>query len=91
MIAELRREKSQKNKIDLFMYASLGSGIGDIAQLVEHHPCNWLVALTGWMLNCLGKNDNIFYLNRWLTFFQEWGRTLEHAIDGSPNRLMLKK
>jgi hypothetical protein len=38
------------------MHASLGSGIGDIAQLVERRPCNWVVALTGWMPNCLGGN-----------------------------------
>jgi len=42
------------------MHASLGSGIGDIAQLVERRPCNWVVALTGWMPNCLGGNDSIF-------------------------------
>jgi hypothetical protein len=53
------------------MHASLGLGIGDIAQLVERRPCNWVVALTGWMPNCLGGNNSIFYLNRWLTFFQE--------------------
>ncbi len=33
----------------------------------------------GWMPNCLGSNDSIFYLNRWLTFSQEWGGGLEHA------------
>jgi hypothetical protein len=32
------------------------------AQLVERRPCNWVVALTGWMPNCLGGNDSIFYL-----------------------------
>jgi hypothetical protein len=37
------------------MHASLGSGIGDIAQLVECRPCNWVVALMGWMPNCLGN------------------------------------
>ena len=63
------------------MHASLGSGIGDIAQLVERRPRNWVVALTGWMPNCLGGNDSIFYLNRWLTFSQEWGRGLEHATE----------
>jgi hypothetical protein len=61
------------------MRASLSSGIGDIAQLIEHRPYNWVVALTCWMLNCLGGNGSIFYLNRWLTFFQEWGKGLEHA------------
>jgi hypothetical protein len=63
------------------MYVSLGSSIKDIVQLVEHHPCNWVVVLMGWMLNCLGSNDSIFYLNRWLIFSQEWGRTLEHATE----------
>ncbi len=71
----------KKKSSDLFMHASLDSGIGDIAQLVERHPCNWVVALTGWMPNCLGGNDSIFYLNRWLTFSQEWGRGLEHATE----------
>jgi hypothetical protein len=63
------------------MHASLSSGIGDIVQLVERRPCNWVVALTGWMPNCLGDNDSIFYLNQWLTFSQEWGRGLEHATE----------
>jgi hypothetical protein len=62
------------------MHASFSSSIEDIAQLVEHRPCNWVVALTGWMLNCLGVNDSIFYLNQWLTFSQVWGG-LEHAIE----------
>lgn len=61
------------------MYASLGPGKGDIAQLVERRPCNWVVALTGWMPNCLGGNDSISYLNQWLTFPQQWEKGLEHA------------
>jgi hypothetical protein len=52
------------------MHAALGIGLGkgDIAQLVERRPCNWVVAPTGRMPNCLGGNDSIFYLNLWLTF-----------------------
>lgn len=41
----------------------LGLGTGDIAQLVERRPCNWVVAPTGWMPNRLGGNDSISYLN----------------------------
>jgi hypothetical protein len=55
---------------DLFMHAPLGPGTGDIAQLVELRSCNWVVAITGWMSDCLGGDDSIFYLNRWLTFSQ---------------------
>ncbi len=51
------------------MDASLGLGIGDITHLVERHPCHWVIALIGWMPNCLSDNDSIFYLNRWLIFF----------------------
>ena len=43
------------------MYAPLGPGTGDIAQLVELRSCNWVVAITGWMSNRLGGNDSIFY------------------------------
>ena len=43
---------------------------GDIAQLVELRSCNRVVAITGWMSDCLGGNDSIFYLNQWLTFYQ---------------------
>ncbi len=70
-----------KKKIDLFMCASLSSSIGDIVQLIGHRPYNWVVVLTSSMFNCLGGNGSIFYLNRWLTFFQEWGKGLEHAIE----------
>jgi hypothetical protein len=63
------------------MHASLGLGKGDIAQLVERRPCNWVVALTGWMPNCLGGNDSNFYLNLWLTLPQQWERGLEHATE----------
>jgi len=52
------------------MYAPLGPGTGDIAQLVELRSCNWVVAITGWMSDRLGGNDSIFYSNRWLTFSQ---------------------
>ncbi|KAD6796066.1 hypothetical protein E3N88_06962 [Mikania micrantha] len=45
---------------DSFMHALLGSG--DIAQLVELHSCNWVVAITGWMSNCPGGNDRILDL-----------------------------
>ena len=65
------------------MHASLGLGKGDIAQLVERRPCNWVVALTGWMPNCLGGNDSTFYLNLWLTLPQQWGGGLEHATEKS--------
>ena len=63
------------------MHASLGLGIGDIAQLVERRPCNWVVALTGWMPNCLGGSDSISYPNRWLTFPRGWGGGPEHATE----------
>lgn len=53
---------------------------GGIAQLVERRPCNWVVVFAGWMLSLLSGNDSIVYPNHWLTFFQEWGRGLEHAI-----------
>ena len=33
---------------------------GDIAQLVELRSCNRVVAITGWMSDCLGGNDSIF-------------------------------
>jgi hypothetical protein len=68
-------------KNDLFMHVSFGLGIGDIVELVECHPCNWVVALTSWMPICLGDNDSIFYLDQWLTFFHEWGKTLEYATE----------
>jgi hypothetical protein len=61
------------------MHVSLGSGIGAIVKLIEHHPCNRVVALIGWIY--LGGDDSIFYLNRWLNCSHEWGRTLEHAIE----------
>jgi len=63
------------------MHVSLGLGAGDIAQLVERRFCNWVVALTGWVPNCLGGSDSISYLNRWLTLPQERGRGLEHATE----------
>jgi hypothetical protein len=63
------------------MHVSLILGIGDMVQLVERHPCNWVIVFMGWMFNHLGSNDSIFYRNRWLTFSQEWGRGLEHAIE----------
>lgn len=63
------------------MHAPLGLGTGDIAQLVELRFCNWVVALTGWMPNCLGGNDSISHPNRWLTLPQEWGEGLEHATE----------
>ncbi len=50
-IAQLR----QSNSIDLVR--------GDIAQLVERRPCNWVVVLTGWMPNYLGGSDSIYYPN----------------------------
>ncbi|GMI93948.1 hypothetical protein HRI_003064100 [Hibiscus trionum] len=49
-----------------FMHAPLDSG--DIAQLVELHSCNCVVAIMGWVSNCPCDNDSILYLNRWLIF-----------------------
>ena len=63
------------------MHASLGLGMGDIAQLVERRPCNWVVALTGWMPNCLGGNDSDILPKPMANFFQEWKRGLEHATE----------
>jgi hypothetical protein len=62
------------------MHASLNLSIRDINQLVKCHHCNWIIAFIGWMHNYLGGNDNIFYLNQWLTFSQVQGIGLEHAI-----------
>jgi hypothetical protein len=58
----------------------LNREIGGIAQLVERRPCNWVVVFAGWMQHFRCGNDSIVYQNRWLTFFQKWGRGLEHAI-----------
>lgn len=63
------------NYKNMFMY------VGDIVQLVECCFCNWVVVFMGWMFNCLGGNDSIFYLNWWLIFFQEWKRGLEYVIE----------
>ncbi|KAK5785812.1 hypothetical protein PVK06_040431 [Gossypium arboreum] len=38
---------------DSFMHAPLGSR--GIAQLVELCSCNWVIAITGWVSNCLGS------------------------------------
>eukprot|EP01018_Ginkgo_biloba_P006814 Gb_38719 [translate_table: standard] len=62
--------KIMEKASDLFMHAPLSPGTGDIAQLVELHSYNWVVTITGWMSDCLGGDDNIFYLNWWLTFSQ---------------------
>jgi len=53
--------------------------------LVESRPCNWVIALTGWMPNCLGGNDSIFYLNQRLTFFkngeEDWNMPLKNFTE----------
>eukprot|EP01018_Ginkgo_biloba_P034863 Gb_41666 [translate_table: standard] len=55
---------------DLFMHALLGPSTGDITQLVELRSYNWVIVITGWMSDCLGSDDSIFYLNWWFTFSQ---------------------
>jgi len=55
------------------LYFLLGPSTGDIAQLVERRPCEWVVALTGWVPNCLGGNDSISHLNWWLTLPKNGG------------------
>ncbi|EFH39564.1 predicted protein [Arabidopsis lyrata subsp. lyrata] len=65
-MAQLRQGKEYKK--DLTPSCMLHLARGDIAQLVELRSCNWVVAITGWVSNCLGGNDSILYLNRWLTF-----------------------
>jgi hypothetical protein len=51
------------------MHVLFGLGVGDIVELVECHPCNWVVALTGWMPICLGDNDSIFLSKPMANFF----------------------
>lgn len=59
-MAQLRRGESRQEKhLDQFTYVyftRLVLSTGDIAQLVERRPCKRVVALTGWVPNCLGGN-----------------------------------
>ncbi|MCD9645246.1 hypothetical protein HAX54_034018 [Datura stramonium] len=52
-MAQLVPGKIIEEASDYFMHAPLGSG--DIAQLVELRSCNWVVAISGWMSNCLRR------------------------------------
>lgn len=79
-MAQLRQGESGEAS-DQFTYALLGPSTGDIAQLVERRPCEWVVALTGWVPNCLGGNASIFHLNWWLTLPKNGGGGPKHATE----------
>ncbi|KAG9455495.1 hypothetical protein H6P81_000003 [Aristolochia fimbriata] len=46
---------------DSFMHAHLARGYSSVGRAP---PCNWVVAITGWMSNCPGGNDSIFWSRR---------------------------
>ncbi|PHU07716.1 hypothetical protein BC332_24205 [Capsicum chinense] len=64
-----------------FMHAPLGSG--DIARLVELRFCNWVVAITGWVVR-VGEGQLLILKTSVLKTKESGGKGGKPSVPGSP-------
>ncbi|KAG9455498.1 hypothetical protein H6P81_000006 [Aristolochia fimbriata] len=57
-MAQLRQGKESKKHLTPSCMPTWGGGYSSVGRAP---PCNWVVAITGWMSNCPGGNDSILY------------------------------